>query len=316
MSFEHTFSENAEFYSFFTYSDLETVREWDGISFSRTAHLVHAPTTLGALSTFVGNPPVLAPAANNPHLASNGGFGQGYYGGGVRTGWPRSTEDILTTNTTSGAQVGLRGELEGMGFNDTALSYDVSLAWSDSSIEQNYATLIRDRTEMALYGLGGPNCTPNGTPNLHFEAIPSFGGLSALFDTVFPGYVLNTRESTSYALTSTNHGQDGCQFFNPYLTALTNPELANSQELTDWMTGRINRADKRNQLLVFDAVVSGEMFEMTGGTAQFAAGIQRRERMLLALLLRSTSRASVLSKDMSLDCLELLISLRTESQTT
>ena len=72
-------------------------------------------------------------------------------------------------------------------------------------------------------------------------------------------------------------GRTCCQFFNPPI-ALTNPELANSQELTDWMTGRINRADKRNQLLVFDAVVSGEMFEMTGGTAQFVAGIQRRER--------------------------------------
>ena len=118
---------------------------------------------VGRLSTFIGNPPVLAPAANNPNLISNGGFGEGWYGGGVATGWPRSTEDILTTNTTSGAQMELRGELGGMGFNDTALSYDVSVAWSDSSIEQNYATLIRDRTEMALYGLGGPNCTPNGT---------------------------------------------------------------------------------------------------------------------------------------------------------
>jgi len=278
MSFEHTFSDSAEFYSFFTYSDLETIREWDGIAFSRTAHLVHAPTTLGALSTYIGNPAVTEPAANNPHLASNGGFGQGYYGGGVRVGWPRSTEDIATTNTTSGAQMGLRGELDGMGFNDTPLSYDVSFAWSDSSIEQDYATLMRDRTEMALYGLGGPNCTPDGTPNLHFEAIPSFAAMTPLFDTVFPGYVLNTRESTSYALTSTNHGQGGCQFFNPYLTALTNPDLANSEELVDWMTARINRADKRNQLLVFDAVVSGEMFEMTGGTAQFAAGFQRRER--------------------------------------
>ena len=57
-----------------------------------------------------------------------------------------------------------------------------------------------------------------------------------------------------------------------------NPDLANSQGMTDWMTGGINRADKRNQLLVFDAVVSGEMFEMDGGTAQFAAGVQRRER--------------------------------------
>ena len=42
------------------------------------------------------------------------------------------------------------------------------------------------------------------------------------------------------------------------------------------MSGRINRADKRNQLLVFDAVVS-EVTEMTGGTAQFAME-QRRER--------------------------------------
>jgi iron complex outermembrane receptor protein len=277
MSFEHTFSESAEFYSFFTYSDLETVREWDGIAFSRTNHLVFNPYVLGALSTLIGNPYVAGPAANNPNLASNGGFGEGYYGGGVQVGWPRSTEDILTTNTTSGAQMGLRGELEGMGFNDTALSYDVSLAWSDSSIEQNYATMIRDRTENALNGLGGPNCTPNGTPNFPVDATP-FGAFSGLWATVFPGYVLNTRESASLALTSTNHGQDGCMFFNPFLTALTNPDLANPKELTDWMTGRINRADKRNQLLVFDAVVSGEMFEMTGGTAQFAAGVQRRER--------------------------------------
>jgi len=277
LSFEHTFSDSAEFYSFFTYSDLETTREWDGISFSRTNHLIFNPNQLGALSTLVGNPPVVAPAANNPNLISNGGFGEGYYGGGMQVGWPRSTEDILTTNTTSGAQMGLRGELEGMGFNDTSLSYDVSLAWSDSSIEQNYSTMVRDRTENALNGLGGPNCTPNGTPNFPVDATP-FGAFSGLWATVFPGYVLNTRESASLALTSTNHGQDGCMFFNPFLTALSDPALANPKELTDWMSQRINRADKRNQLLVFDAVVSGELMELTGGTAQFAAGIQRRER--------------------------------------
>ena len=76
-------------------------------------------------------------------------------------------------------------------------------------------------------------------------------------------------------------------FFNPFLTAIANPDLANSQELTDWMVGRMNRADKRNQLLVFDAVVSGEMFEMDGGTAQFAAGIQRERGMRPVLHLRS-----------------------------
>ena len=112
---------------------------WD--IFLRTAHLWHAPSTLGALSPYVGNPPVAAPAANNPNLISNGGFGEGWYGGGVQIGYPVRLED-LTTNTTSGAQMGLRGDLDGMGFNDTSLSYDVSVAWSDSSIEQNYATLI------------------------------------------------------------------------------------------------------------------------------------------------------------------------------
>ena len=81
------------------------------------------------------------------------------------------------------------------------------------------------------------------------------------------------------------------------------------------MTGRINRADKRNQLLVFDAVVSGEMFEMTGGTAQFAAGIQRRERDASGIAPEINLPGLSVSKDMSLDCLELLISLRTESQT-
>ena len=277
-TFEHTFSDSAELYSFFQYSDLETTREWDGIAFSRTLHLFHSPTTLGALAPYVGNAPVTSPAANNPNLISNGGFGQGWYGGGVSVGWPRSMEDRITSNRTTGAQMGLRGDLENLGFNGSGISYDVSLSWSDSSIEQDYQSMVRDRTELALYGLGGPGCTPNGTPNFNFEAIPAFGALSSLYATVFPGYVLNTRETTSLAVTSNNHGQDGCMFYNPFLTALSNPELANDPALLDWMTEDIHRADKRNQLLVFDAVVSGEMFEMNGGTAQFAAGIQRRER--------------------------------------
>jgi hypothetical protein len=35
---------------------------------------------------------------------------------------------------------------------------------------------------------------------------------------------------------------------------------------------------KRNKLAVFDAVISGELFEMSGGTAQFAVGGQYRDR--------------------------------------
>ncbi|MFK7864916.1 MAG: TonB-dependent receptor [Pseudohongiellaceae bacterium] len=276
-TFEHTFSEAAEFYSFFQYSNLESTREWDGIAFSRSQHLFLAPQLLGVLAPFVGNAPVTTPAANNPNLVSNGGFGEGWFGSGVQTGWPRTDDDLITENTTTGAQMGLRGEFGSFGPNESPLNYDVSFSWSDSSIEQETATLIRDRTELAVTGLGGPNCTPNGTENFNFlEA--GFGGLAGLFAEVFPGYVLNTRNTYSQALTSNNHGQDGCMFFNPFLTSLNDPSVANDPELLDWMTTRINRADKRNKLLVFDAVVSGELFEMTGGTAQFATGLQRRER--------------------------------------
>ena len=277
-SFEHSFSENAEFYSFLQHSEIKTAREGSGYTFSRTLHLVPSPSTLGSFAPFVGNSLPEGHNSNNPHTLANGGFNEGYFTGGdtISTGWPRSGEDRITKSQTSGAQLGLRGEID---MADRPISYDVSYSWSYSSIEQQYETLIRDRTELALVGLGGPNCSPNGSENFNFLGYPAFAPLSGLFDIVFPGYILNTRETMSLALTSTNHGQDGCQFFNPYLTSLANPNLANSQELIDWMTASdILRADKQNQLAVLDAVVSGEMFEMAGGAAQFAAGYQHRRR--------------------------------------
>ena len=276
-SFEHTFSENAEFYSFLQHSENDTIREWDGIAFSRTLHLVHSPFVLGALAPFAGNAPLAAPAANNPNLASNGGFGEGWIGGGVQTGWPRNVEGQETRNMTSGAQAGLRGEFSIN--NGRVLNYDVSASWSSSSIEQDYTTLMRDRTEMALIGLGGENCTPNGRPDVNWAAAsPALAGLAPFTEIVFPNYQLNTKETVSYALTSTNHGQDGCQFFNPFLTSLTDPNFANDPALIDWMEADILRSDKRNSLLVFDAIVSGDLFEMNGGMAAFATGFQRRER--------------------------------------
>ncbi|MXX05676.1 MAG: TonB-dependent receptor [Gammaproteobacteria bacterium] len=277
-SFEHTFGENAEFYSFVQHSEIETVREGSGYTFSRTLHLVPSPSMLGSFGAFLGNTFPEGHNSNNPHTLANGGFNEGYFTGGntISTGWPRSGEDRITESRTSGAQLGLRGEIE---FADRPLSYDVSYSRSWSSVEQQYETLTRDRTERAIVGLGGENCTPNGSENFNFLGYPAFAPLAGLFDIVFPGYILNTRETMSLALTSTNHGQDGCEFFNPYLTSLSNPSLANSPELIDWMTADdILRADKQNKLTVFDAVVTGELFEMTGGTAQFAAGYQHRQR--------------------------------------
>ena len=45
------------------------------------------------------------------------------------------------------------------------------------------------------------------------------------------------------------------------------------------MNETVLRADKRNTLAVFDALVGGEMFDMRGGTAAIAIGAQYRERV-------------------------------------
>src|SRR5690606_38076207 len=57
---------------------------------------------------------------------------------------------------------------------------------------------------------------------------------------------------------------------------MTNPALANDPALMEWMNPVIKRADKRNKLGVIDAVVTSELVEMKGGTAQVALGGQYR----------------------------------------
>lgn len=294
-SFNHSFNEAAEFYSFFQYSDAETERDNTSRISSRSVHLYLAPpgahggnpfgsqVELGHFAPEIGlSRPTEADIPNSPLSTANGGIGTAMQGTGVAVGWPRTANSDYTYNETMGVQAGLRGEFYAA---DRRFDYDVSYSWSGSSIEQNYRTLNRQNTELALQGLGGPECTPNGVADFDYAGASPFiwssggAGLADIFtQQTFPGYTLNLHETLSLGLTSNNQGQGGCQFFNPFLTALADPELANSPELIDWMVEDVKRADKRNKLAVFDAVVSGELFEMAGGTAQFAAGGQYRQR--------------------------------------
>jgi len=307
-SFSHRFSERAEFYSFAQWSDSRILRSDSGAISAR------GPTVfLAAPGSHIGNPlfggyavgqtaelGFFAPAAglkaptsvpNAPNALANGGMNVPMFAN-VRLNTPRTGGDsnVSDTNTLS-VQTGLKGEFTA--FSDREFTYDVGLSWSGTSFEQRYRTLQRDRTELAANGLGGPGCTPNGTKSFDFRHFPGpAGGLLPTFwnvangaigdgltQTFFPGFVFMSRESLSLALTSNNHGRDGCQFYNHYLTALTNPALANSRELADWMSPELLRADKRNTLGVLDAVVTGELFELDGGTAQFAAGAQYRRQI-------------------------------------
>jgi outer membrane receptor protein involved in Fe transport len=106
-----------------------------------------------------------------------------------------------------------------------------------------------ERMAFGLDGLGGPNCNQaTGTP-----------------------------------------GVGGCLWFNPFSTAIqqsaingaTNPNFSaandNPRELLDWMVGK-QASEATNELLVFDAVVSGETpIDLGAGAIGWAAGFQARD---------------------------------------
>ena len=319
-AFDHTFSEAAEFYAFANYMQNEITLEGGGLNNTGGSSRTRGPTVqLATPGSYIGNPawggysigqptelgyyaaaagnvrPTAADIPNNPNSLANGGPNittiinprDGIPRDGVRSNYNTSESSIV--------QTGLRGDFD---YGDRLWSYDVGVSWTQSSNEQTYQTFNRERTELAAMGLGGENCTPNGRSDFDWQGQPgAFGGaIPTAWDyfgggytqTFFPNYVLTTRESISLGLTSSNQGQGGCEFYNPYLTQFTDPNLANSPELMDYLNETVLRADKRNTMTVFDAVVGGELFDMAGGAAAIAFGAQHRER-------KATSKAPALN---------------------
>jgi len=329
LSFDHTFSESAEFYLFASHSENQVTLEGSGLNNTGGSSTTRGPTVflappgsfnrnvLGAINPALAGQatgqylelgyfapeiglerPTMADMPNNPLALENGGINTMIWAN-PRDNIPRNGQRSNFTDTSADLiQTGMRGDFV---LNERDWNYDVGLSWSSTSNEQSYQVFNRERTELAALGLGGPNCTPNGVRDFDFGNAPGFlGALSGapgpveivpgLFDnawasyygpmtqTFFPGYVFTTRESLSLGLTSNNQGQDGCMFYNPFLTQFTDPNLANSPELTEWMNQTVLRADKRNKLRVFDAVVGGGLFDMAGGEAAIAVGAQYRER--------------------------------------
>ena len=319
-AFDHTFSEAAEFYAFANYMENEITLEGGGLNNTGGSSQTRGPTVqLATPGSYIGNPawggysigqptelgyyaaaagnvrPTAADIPNNPNSLANGGPNITTIIN-PRDGIPRDgVRSNFNTSESSIVQTGLRGDFD---YRDRLWSYDVGVSWSQSSNEQTYQTFNRERTELAAMGLGGENCTPNGRSDFDWQGQPgAFGGaIPTAWDyfgggytqTFFPNYVLTTRESISLGLTSSNQGQGGCEFYNPYLTQFTDPNLANSPELMDYLNETVLRADKRNTMTVFDAVVGGELFDMAGGAAAIAFGAQHRER-------KATSKAPALN---------------------
>jgi iron complex outermembrane receptor protein len=74
-------------------------------------------------------------------------------------------------------------------------------------------------------------------------------------------------------------GVGNCMWFNPFTTRWTNPALANDPAVEDFMRSS-NDLDQTADLLVFDAVFSGDLWDMGAGTVQGAFGIQYRDESL------------------------------------
>lgn len=297
-AFNHSFSESAEFYSFFQYAENDIQRLDTGAVQSlgpsvqlaaygahggcldRTNPLTTTPNcfpgelmSLGIFAPILG----LAPPdiSNAPNTIANGGPNVTSIVNGP-IGLPRvGGNDQKSRSRTAGAQLGIKGDFN---IGSKNYDYDVSYSWSGSDFEQEIRTQQRSRLELAYNGLGGPECVPNGVETFPTDRFTVGAFQGSLFQEFFPGYHLHTRNTLSLALTSNNQGVGGCQFFNPYLTRFTDPSLENSQELVDWLTPVVKHVNGRNKLAVFDAVVSGELMELSSGPLQFALGVQHRDQ--------------------------------------
>jgi iron complex outermembrane receptor protein len=138
------------------------------------------------------------------------------------------------------------GGLDGKVFDD--INWKVHGTFGQYLAINQYPDTITQRLELALRGLGGPNCAP----------------------------------------TANTPGQNGCQYFNPFSTGFAangatgaaNPNFvgnANDPALVEWMRTE-NEFKNRSRLATAEFGLSGELgfLSLPGGPASWAAGVQYR----------------------------------------
>jgi outer membrane receptor protein involved in Fe transport len=190
--------------------------------------------------------PMLFPDVVLPGGAVVPSAGQGVYaisrmlGVAGRNGAPEEGSRNTKQSRLAG---GFKGEF------DNGVSFDVSASWSRRERENVGTDMFIEGMAFALDGLGGPGCDQaTGTP-----------------------------------------GVGGCEYYNPFSNAISvsavngvtnpqfNPAVANSDGLINWLTATPS-AVATNELLVFDAIFSGESsWALGGGNVGWAAGIQTRD---------------------------------------
>ena len=81
-------------------------------------------------------------------------------------------------------------------------------------------------------------------------------------------------------LSGVRRGIGDCQFWNPFANAfLSSPgdPTYNDPALTNWLTGGRTTVDS-GELKTYDFIVTGDLWEMSGGATGLAVGVHRREQ--------------------------------------
>jgi len=164
---------------------------------------------------------------------------------------PFADRPIDTRTQTSRDQfrvvAGLQGDLPFIGETWT---FDTSLTRSERFTQTRTTDSFTDQVAVALQGFGGFQCNPN-----------------------------DPDESRG----SGNAGIGNCFFFNPFASALINPDgspqtddsLRNSADLIDFLIGEARSTTDTTQT-VFDFVASGDIGSLSAGPIGLAVGLQVR----------------------------------------
>lgn len=143
---------------------------------------------------------------------------------------------------------GLNGDIS------DSLSWDVAATYMEQNAKRDGRDTVVNRYQMALLGVGGPNC------------------------------------NAAAAIANDTEGQNGCFFYNPFnnaiprnpITGQTNSQFVagaanENRELLNWMFPIVS-TEQQTTLLVIDAVLSGSTgISLPGGSLAWAAGAQYRD---------------------------------------
>ncbi len=191
------------------------------------------------------NPGVLAAVASLPsfpNIASDPTIGGYRFRGRVMTPAGGPANDHSSLQDTFRVAARLKGT-----FGDSDWGWQASFSDSWNDTEFNSTDTIVARINSALNGYGGPACSASPTTDP----------------------------------TGAARGTGNCRFWNPFansLIAAPGSRTYNDPELTNWLVGSRTTKDA-GELKTYDFVVTGDLWDMAGGTTGVAVGLHRREQM-------------------------------------